>query len=404
MHENFWIHTNPFFEFHPLSEFNQILIDYNSPCFIYSKKVIAHQYNLLKNNLPENFEIFYAEKSNPNLEILKLISSFGTGCDTASIGEVKNAIDAGFDRKKIMMTGPGKTEDEINFAIKNKLLSINIESLQELEAVNKCALENNIIQDILLRINPTFAAGEKSRIIGGMGPSKFGIDAEQIPLFMMKLKNFRNVRLKGIHIFNSSQILNWKKIFKNSKNVIAMVKDIEDEFQTELEIIDLGGGFGIPYSEDEEKLDVELLGIELRKFVIKRKNYLESKRLIFEPGRFLSGPAGIYLTKVLYTKISLGKNFAITDGGIHHLVRPALIKQKHPIINISALLENRFEKEFYTVAGPLCTSLDQFDDLAYLNHVKQGDILGILNAGAYGYTESMPYFLSHRKAKEIFID
>jgi diaminopimelate decarboxylase len=355
--------------------------------------------------LPEKFEIFYAQKSNPHPKILEFIAGLGAGCDTASLGEMESAIKAGFPHEKIMMTGPGKTEEELGFAVKNKLLSVNVESIQELELLNSIAAQAGTVQDILVRINPGFEAGENNRIIGGAGVSKFGIDFEQIPLFFKELKSKKNVRLRGIHIFNSSQILDWKRISINTKNVIDTAIEISGEYNLTLTEIDLGGGFGIPYHTDEEELDIESLGQELKELFEEEHylSFLKNVKLIFEPGRYLSGMCGIYLTKVLYTKESSGSNIAIIDGGIHHLIRPILIKHAHPIINLTALLEERQETGKYVVAGPLCTSLDQFDENAELNLVKPGDILAVLNAGAYGYTESMPYFLSHKPAKEIFI-
>lgn len=402
--DNHWINTHPFFKIKNL-DLQSLINNYSSPAFIYSLDVIKRQYEKLKDSLPRNFEIFYAQKSNPHPKILKFLAELGAGCDTASLGEMKSALDGGFAQKQVMMTGPGKTEEELTYAVQNGILSVNIESLQELVLLNEIAKQQDKVQDILIRINPGFEAGESNRIIGGMGVSKFGIDLEQIPEFFQELKNKKNVRLRGIHIFNSSQILDWNRIFINTKNVIDTAIEISGEYGVSLTEIDLGGGFGIPYHEDEKELDVKSLGQELQKLFDEDTyaGFIKDIKLIFEPGRYLSGMCGIYLTKVLYTKESAGSNIAIIDGGIHHLIRPILIKHAHPIINLTAMLEQRQETGKYIVAGPLCTSLDQFDENAELNEVRQGDILAVLNAGAYGYTESMPYFLSHKPAREIFI-
>ncbi len=380
--------------------------NYDLPLYLYSKRIVTHAYTKLRKGLPSNFEIFYAQKSNPNKNILRHLNSLGVGCDTASLGEMDAALNAGFTADRIMFTGPAKREEEIRFAVENNLMSINVESIQELILVNNVAQEYNKTQNILVRINPLYETGETTKIIGGTGVSKFGIDIEMIDEFFAALKNTTNIVLKGIHIFNSSQILDWQKIYKNTKNVIDTAIKLREKYLFELSHIDLGGGFGIPYSEEEKPLDISRLGDELFRLVdsTEYKGFLDGVDLIFEPGRYLSGHSGIYLFKVLYTKASRGKNILLTDGGIHHLVRPALIGTSHPIVNITAFYEKREVQDRYMVAGPLCTSLDCFGEEIILPETRPGDILAVLNAGAYGYTESMPLFLSHPQAKEKFLD
>lgn len=395
-----------FFEINKTETLKPFLDNYKSPGYIYSKKVIAGQLESFIKEIPSKFKPFYAQKSNPNKEILKFLKSQGTGCDTASLREMENAFETGFDNSQIMLTGPGKTEEEINFAIENKILSINVESFQELEIVNRIAEQHGEIQDILVRINPPFDSSEENRIIGGSGVSKFGIDLEQITEFIEIAGKMKNINLNGIHIFNSSQILDYRKILQNTKDVINTAIHFSAKNKLEVKRIDLGGGFGIPYSLNECELDIHQLGSGLKEFLKEDKisAFTENIEMYFELGRYISGLSGIYITKVLYTKKSQGKNIAIIDGGIHHLIRPVLIGHKHPMINLTAILENRTDTENYLVAGPLCTSLDEFDDNAELLETRPGDIIAILNAGAYGFTESMPDFLSHKRATEEFIN
>lgn len=397
---------NPFFSYFTSEKYYEIIEKYTSPVFIYCKKVIEDQYKLLYENLPQQFNIFYAQKSNPHPEILKLLNSLGAGCDTASKGEVLSAFKAGFSEDKIMLTGPGKTKEELELAVDKNLHSVNIESLQEAILLNQICLKKNKVQNVLIRINPVFEAGETNRIIGGMGVSKFGIDMEQIPDVIEAIKNLSSIKIKGIHIFNSSQILDASRILESTKNVIDTAMILKDKFEIDVEHIDLGGGFGIPYSDNESLLNVKKLGDELNALISKSpyENFLKNVKLIYEPGRFLSGQCGIYLTKVLYTKKSSGKNIAVVDGGIHHMLRPALIGQGHLIKNLTGIYENRTTKEEYLVAGPLCTSLDELSKNELLHQVKQGDFLAVLNAGAYGFTESMPYFLTQSPAIELFVD
>lgn len=398
--------NHPFFKANKIEDISIFINNYSSPIYLYSKKVIHEQYVYLRKSLPDKFKIFYAQKSNPNPEILGLLNSLNAGCDTASLGEVKSALDAGFTPDRIMMTGPAKTETEIRFAVQSNLLSLNVESLQELFLIDRICSELGKKQKVLIRINPKFEAGETNRIIGGMGVSKFGIDIDYIPGVFEQAKSLGNIEIKGIHIFNSSQILDWNRIYLNIKDVIDTAIKFSKEHNLEFELIDAGGGLGIPYSEEENFLDTEKLGNNLHDLTNKAvyKEFLSGKNIILEPGRYLSGLAGIYLTKVLYTKESCGKKILLTDGGINHLLRPALIGQSHPIINLSAELRGEDSKYEYIVAGPLCTSLDRFTENMSINNTQPGDILAILNAGAYGYTESMPMFLSQVPAKEIFLD
>lgn len=398
--------NHPFFLLNGLEKIKKYFDEYPGPAFIYSKDVISFQYERLSKSLPYIFKIFYAQKSNPNPEILKYINSLGAGCDTASEGEIKSALSAGFLPDSIMLTGPAKTESELKLAIEKNLLTINAESLQELELIEKLSAEFGKKQDVLIRINPRFEAGETNRIIGGMGISKFGIDIDFIPQIFERIMKFKYISVKGIHIFNSSQILDAERILLNIKDVIDTAKKLSSEYKINFELIDAGGGLGIPYLPDEKFLDIEKLGIKLDTLISSGgyKEFLSGMTVILEPGRYLTGLAGIYLTKVLYTKESCGKKIALIDGGIHHLIRPVLIGQKHTILNLTGILEDRKNTAEYMVAGPLCTSLDRFDESAVLTEIKQGDILAVLNAGAYGYTESMPMFLSHKRAKEIFIN
>ncbi len=399
--------SHPFFKSVKLNRLSRFVENYRTPVFIYSAEAVLRQINLFKKNIPGKFKLFYAQKSNPNPSLLRFINTTGIGCDTASLGEIKSAIKAGFSKDRIMFTGPGKTEKELSYAISNNLLSINVESFHEIEIINRIAKRKERIQDIMLRINPAFEAGETTKIIGGKGTSKFGIDYEQIPEVISGLKNLQNVNLCGIHIFNSSGILDYRKILKNTKDVIRITIELEEKFNLNFKRIDLGGGFGIPYSKAEKELDIKKLGNGLKKFINKKeiRERLKNKELVFELGRYISAYSGVYLTKVLYTKKSCGKNIAIIDGGIHHLLRPALIGQSFPVINLSAILQNRKSlTRSYLIAGPLCTSLDEIDSDALMNEVTPGDILAVLNCGAYGYTESMPLFLTQIKSTEYFMN
>jgi len=399
------LREHPFFEELEFREINKYLNHYRRPVFIYRKAVIKKQIENFQFYMPDETYLYYAVKSNPNIEILRYIATFRLGCDTASYNEIKRVLAAGFKPKKILFTGPGKTQRELTYAIRNNVKSINIESISELQLIESLAKHFDKVQDVMIRVNPFYEAGEEFRIIGGSGTSKFGIDIEQIDNVLSLIKKLKYVRLKGIHIFNSSQILDDEKIIENTKNVIETAKELELKSGIKFKTIDVGGGFGIPYSLNDKGLNIKSLGFKLKKVMQAYKEFLKDKEVIFELGRFISGFAGIYLTKVLYKKISRGKNVLITEGGINHLLRPALIKQAFPIVNLTAIKEKRSGiNKTYKICGPLCTSLDELSSDVELKETNEGDILCILNCGAYGYTESMPMFLSQTRSKEIVIN
>lgn len=394
-----------FFEDLEFKAINYYLKHYRSPIFIYRKTVLKKQINRFLSYMPYRTVLYYAVKSNPNMELLQYIATAKLGCDTASYNEIKRVLTAGFPANKVIFTGPGKTERELLYAIRHNLKSINVESKAELLLVEALAGRLKKVQDVMLRINPSYDASEEVRIIGGKGTSKFGIDIGQIDEVLSVIKKLKYVRFRGIHIFNSSQILDEDKILRNTGNIIETAKELEGNNGVKFKTIDVGGGFGIPYQRGDKELNIQKLGDGMKRLMQRYKRFLNGKEVIFELGRFISGYAGIYLTRVLYSKISCGRNVLITEGGIHHLLRPALINQPFPIVNLSAILENRDELyESYKICGPLCTSLDELSPDARLNKTKEGDILCVLNCGAYGYTESMPMFLSQTKAKEIVVN
>lgn len=396
---------HPFFEDFEFKEIDKYLKHYHNPIFIYRKTVLKKQIMRFLSWMPDGTKLYYAVKSNPNQELLQYIATLKLGCDTASYNEIKRVLAAGFPANKIMFTGPGKTERELIYAIRHNLKSINVESSSELLKVEALAKRLKKVQDVMLRINPPYDAGEEFRIIGGSGSSKFGIDIEQIDELLFLFKKLKYVNLKGIHIFNSSQILDYKRILKNTKEVIQTAKELELRSGVKFKTLDVGGGFGIPYLPEDRELNIQKLGSRMKELMGKYREFLKGKELIFELGRFISGYSGIYLTRVLYSKISRGKNILITEGGIHHLLRPALIKQPFPIVNLTAIFEGRNGVyKNYTICGPLCTSLDELSPGTRLNETKEGDILCVLNCGAYGYTESMPMFLSQTKSQEIVIN
>jgi diaminopimelate decarboxylase len=251
-----------------------------------------------------------------------------------------------------------------------------------------------------MRINPPWGIAEKRTIIGGPGAKKFGFDIETAARELESREELTHLAIEGFQVFNASNVLDADLLTENAENVVELAAELADRFHLVVSSIDFGGGFGVPYSTEETPLDLEVLSRGLARVADRAAGHpkLKDARLIFEPGRFLAAPIGIYVTRVLGTKQTMGMRYALVDGGIHHLVRPVLIGATHRV----AIVGNpERESVPVAIAGPLCTSLDVLHPGAMLPDPRRGDLLAFENAGAYGYTESMPLFLSHEWAREI---
>ncbi len=368
--------------------------NYGVPIFVYSANSIRNSYKNLRGALPENMNIFYSMKANTNLSIIKMLYELGAGMEIASDGELEVCKKLNINPKKIVFAGPGKTDEELKKAIEYQIYSINVESMNELRRVNHIAMQLKKVQRINFRINPeTEISGD---VTMGGGPMKFGLDEERISEISSAIKDMENISLKGVHVFSATQLLNPEKVLDNIRIALRIAKRCEKFFN--VEDIDIGTGLGIPYSKNETEINLS----NLRKKIIALLEEFEykEKNFIMESGRFLVGNSGIYISEVLDIKKSRGKKFLIIRGGINHFLRPALIGKNHEMINI--ISKNETEK--VSVGGQLCTSLDFIAKDIYFGKCSIGDFIGALQAGAYGYNESMPLFLSHPTPREILLD
>lgn len=378
------------------SRIREFILESKRPFFVYDLRKIEEKFTALKDALPKNFQIYYSMKANPNVNVVKFLYTLGCGIEIASSGEFKTATKVGVAPKKIIFAGPGKSDEELSQAIKCGIKVINVESFNELSRVNDIAKNLNRIQDVNIRVNPLFKIEESVLQMGG-DAQKFGVDIEQIEKLKTSLTSFKNTNLVGIHVFSATQMLNRSLIVKNFENTIEIARAVSALLMKKLTIIDMGSGLGIPYSENEHEVELENLKKPMQR-IINSAQLQNSTSFVIETGRFLVGESGYYVTRVVDKKISRGKTFVICDGGINHLLRTALINTTHPITVVQKRAKKGFEK--VSVGGSLCTSLDFFAKDVVLPLVEIGDYIVIKNSGAYGYTESMPYFLSHDFADE----
>jgi diaminopimelate decarboxylase len=362
-----------------------------TPFYVYSQTKITSTFEQLKNTLDS--EIFYAVKANSNQSIIKLLASLGAGADVVSIGELERAILAGVDPQKIIFEGIGKTKQDITFAIEKNIRLINIESIDELERVNEVAVHQNKKINIGIRLNPNIDGQTLDKISTGKKTDKFGIDTDKLNELFKVLEVAKNVNLIGISCHVGSQIFNinvFAEIFHKMK---ANAQIFLDKGYM-IKHVDLGGGLGVNYSQDQEILNLALIKNEMNKCYVD-----VPYKLSFEPGRYLVANAGILVTTVITIKNNGGINYLITDAGMHTLIRPALYKAHHEIESISGNTEKPTD---YTIAGPICESSDIFGKNISLPQQKIGNLIIIKDTGAYGKVMASNYN-SRGLPKEILV-
>jgi|TARA_B110000914_G_C15520538_1_gene476543 diaminopimelate decarboxylase len=373
-----------------------IATEVQTPFYCYSANAFKNNFNALKNAFKEiNPKICYATKSNSNLSILNLLQKEGAGADVVSVGELKKSLIAGIMPHDIVFSGVGKTSDEIEFAIINKIFQINAESTSELNTINKIAQKLGTLQQVGIRINPDVTGKTHENIsTGGIG-DKFGIPFSEVKDLFLNNEHFENIDISGIAFHIGSQIHDiepFKKVFQKTGELI---KEINKNKQI-IKVLDIGGGFGVDYENNQKEFPIE----EYAELV---KNSFDTKNLtvVIEPGRSISWDTGILVTKVLYIKKHGEKKFIITDCGMNDLMRPALYDGYHKILPLAETKNT--EKISTDIVGPICESTDRLFSSNEFYDVKEGDLLAILNSGAYGSSMSSNYNV-RPLVDEILID
>ena len=365
--------------------------EYGSPLFIYSAKEIEDSFQSYKKEIRDQDLICYAVKANSNINILKLLAELGSGFDVVSGNELKRCLLAGADKKKIVFSGVGKSYDEIKLAIENDILSINIESLGEFERILEISKKLNKPTNCALRVNPDIKIDSHKYIETGTKTSKFGLNIESVNKIseLSKENDFVNITTVACHI--GSQISDENLILKS----LDYVRDIADQLSADghdLKFLDIGGGLGIQY-KDEDKGDPKILLTEVKN-KLKDSHY----QIILEPGRSIVGTSGILLTKVEYIKEAGEKKFAIIDAGMNDLIRPSLYEAWHQVKEVE---RSEVDMETYDIAGPVCETGDVLAKDRNLR-IEPNDYLAFMDVGAYGSVMSSNYN-SRLKPQEILV-
>ncbi len=338
--------------------------------------------------------ICYALKANSNLSLLKLLARQGSGADIVSGGELYRALKAGFPPERIVFAGVGKTAEEIESALRKKILAIHVESEQELLLIDSIAGRLGFIAPVSLRINPDIDPRTHPYISTGLTQHKFGIPIEEAFALYCRAQNMSNVRIEGMHIHLGSQISDVQPFEDAVRKALGLARQLGKQ-GIHMNHLDIGGGLGVVYENAESKADPRKLASVLRPLMKGKK-----MQLILEPGRSIVAPAGFLLTKVLYTKENDRKRFVIVDAGMNDFIRPTLYDAHHTILPV--LQANR-EKFSCDVVGPVCETGDFFARDRVLQESAPGELLAILHAGAYGFSMSSNYN-SRRRPAEVLVD
>jgi diaminopimelate decarboxylase len=357
-----------------------IVEEYGSPAYIYSSSEIEKNFKVYKDEVRDIDLVCYAVKANSNLHILRLLSDLGSGFDVVSGNELKRCLLAGADKNKIVFSGVAKSEEEIKFAIESDILSINIESFGEFERIEEIARGLKKTVNCALRVNPDISISSHKYIQTGSKTSKFGLDRKSVLKISAACVDSNAVKLTTVASHIGSQISDENVILKSVDYLIEIANELIEEGHI-IEYLDIGGGLGIQY-KDENKGDPKLL-LEKVKALLKDQDF----KVILEPGRSIIGTAGILLTKVEYIKEAGSKNFAIIDAGMNDLLRPSLYEAWHDVVEINP---KDARSNLYDLAGPVCETGDILATERNLS-ILPGDYVAFMDAGAYGSVMTSNY-------------
>ncbi len=366
---------------------------YGTPCFIYSRAALEEGYGAYREAFDDHSHLIcYAVKANSNIAVLNVLAKLGAGFDIVSGGELARVVAAGGDPKKVTFSGLGKTTDEICMGLDADIHCFNVESEAELQRISDIAVGESKIAPVSIRVNPDVNAETHPYISTGLKENKFGISMEPAMQLYVKASKMRGIRITGIDFHIGSQLTNIKPILNALDRILTMNDQLVSKGIT-VDHVNIGGGLGVTYGDEKPPTPGELIS------TIKRKFSGIDLKIVIEPGRSIAANAGVLVTRVEYLKGHEGKNFAIVDGAMNDLIRPALYGAWQNIVPVkkTASIENLN----YDVVGPICESADFLGKNRSLN-IKPGDLLAVKSAGAYGFVMSSNYN-SRLRAPELMI-
>ncbi len=379
---------------------------YGTPTYVYSKAALLENYAAYADACTQHGRdeksalVCYSVKSNSNLAVLNLLARQGSGFDIVSAGELLRVLAAGGDPQKVIFSGVGKTRDEMHLALSHDILCFNVESLPELHRLNEISGQLGKQAPVSLRVNPNVDAKTHPYISTGLKENKFGVAYEEGLAIYRTAASLPHIRITGIDCHIGSQLLDDAPLLEALDKLIELIDILADD-GIAIDHLDIGGGIGIAYDQDQPVAVGDYLGrlfARINAWRAERHNGSPIK-VLFEPGRSIVGNAGILLTEVQYLKHSSAKNFAIVDAAMNDLMRPAMYEAWH---GVQAVVQRQTEARIYDVVGPVCESGDWLARARALA-LEQGDLLAIMSAGAYGMTMASNYNTRGRAA-EIMVD
>ena len=381
---------------------------YGTPLFIYDSHVLDQKWSLLRRTFPPEFYISYSVKANPNCTILQHLLAKGCGLEIASGGEFHQALKAGCLPQQMLFAGPGKTDAELELVLIHAIGEIHVESLREIERIEAISRRLGVRARVAVRVNPSGDAQGGAMRMGGK-PAPFGIDEESLDRVLERIWAAPTLDFRGLHLFTGTQILDATILLGQYRKGLEIAQRVAARLQQPLQTLDFGGGLGIPYFANEQDLDIEVLrqGLATLMAELQGEALLAGTQLIVEPGRYLVGEAGVYVTRINDIKISRGKKFLIVDGGMHHHLAASgnlgqVIKRNFPVALLTKLDQN--PTEVVDVVGPLCTPLDMLARDIALPKAEVGELIGVFQSGAYARTASPLGFLSHPTPAEVLVE
>lgn len=374
-----------------------------TPFYAYDRRLVSERVELLRTHLPRQVHLHYAMKANPMPEVVRHLAGLVDGLDVASAGELQTALAAGARPDTISFAGPGKTDADLEAALAAGIV-VNLESEGEMERLAAIAGRRGARARVNVRVNPDFELKSSGMKMGG-GPKPFGVDAERVPAMLGRIGELA-LDFQGFHIFSGAQNLRADAIAEAQRKSVELALRLAPYAPGPVRILNIGGGFGIPYFPGDERLDMPLVARNLAAILHGLDSRLPEAQVVLELGRFLVGEAGIYVCRVIDRKISRGHCFLVTDGGLHHHLAASgnfgqVIRKNYPVV-----VGNRVrgaQREIVSVVGPLCTPLDLLADHMEMAQAEVGDLIVVFQSGAYGLTASPAAFLSHPPAAEILV-
>ena len=374
-----------------------------TPFYVYDRGAIIHRISALRAAMPAGVSLHYAVKANPMPALVGHIADHVDGLDVASAGELQVALDAGIPPGEISFAGPGKRDAELRAAIAAGI-TLNAESPAEIERAATIGAALGLRPQIAVRVNPDYELKSSGMKMGG-GPRQFGIDAETVPEVLQRIGEL-DMHFRGLHIFSGSQNLRAESLIETQDATFDLARRLAADAPGPIAMLNIGGGFGIPYFPGDEPLDLGPVAANLQQRMAEWHADFPDTEIVLELGRYLVAEAGLYVCQVIDRKISRGQVFLVTDGGLHHHLAASgnfgqVLRKNYPVC--TARRVHGGPRETASVVGPLCTPLDLLADRMDLGHAEPGDLICVLQSGAYGYTASPHLFLGHPPPAEVLV-